>query len=413
VGTARTGGRYAFQWLSLLALLLCAQPQPAAAQANEVIVNPQGSTKTPKTATARKPPPGAPHFQLEARISLSQGYIKEAAWLSNDAFITLAIRPDGAQVLAFDYETLRREKFLSSDFVQKYLSGTTQADRLGWTISPARKYLFFTWFTDDSKRHWRLVDISSPPNFKLRSFTPPEGMEIDRALFSPDDRYVALFHDSHREGSPVSVLVLDLQQGAEVWRVPSAEVGFVKDAWWEGAIYDAPKFQATAMVHKGEFLKRPALVSADVAAKQLTFTENEDGVITGSSGLWGQVLALQSKPGARAPYFLLISQREDRDTMALTSIPDRIELLSEPGLILLANNDKQAGVSELWLIDTNKGSKYLVDGDCAGFALNAQGRLLVRAERSNELRIYEFVNPRKKDDAANDDPDSQYKWIPH
>ncbi|MDQ3024679.1 MAG: hypothetical protein M3R04_09920, partial [bacterium] len=288
----------------LLLLALTTFGHLALAQtSNEVVVNPKAHK--PQVATSRKPPREAARFELAAKINMSRGLIREVAWLSDKTFIALVMRPDGAQVLQFDYETLRREKFLSAEFIGKHMTGAEQAERLSWTVSPARKYIFFSWFIDSGERRWKLVDISEPPNFRLRSFNPPDGMQIDRALFSPDDRYLAFFHDSNIEGSPVSILVLDLKAGKELWRIGSAELGFIKDAWWDGAVFDAPRFQVTAMVHEGQFLQQPGLATLALQGKNLKFSENVDGVVTGAGGLWGQALALQSNPGAQSPYYLM------------------------------------------------------------------------------------------------------------
>jgi hypothetical protein len=406
----------------LLAAAAFALPRLAASQtSNDVVINPK--IKKPKVAKGQKPPEDAPRFEQAARITMNQGLIREVAWLSDTSFITLVMRPDGAQVLQFDYDTLRREKFISADFIAKHLTAAADTDRLSWTISPARKYLFFNWYLDNGQRLWKLVDISEPPNFRLRSFSPPDGMQIERALFSPDDRYLALFHDSNIEGSPVSILVLDLNSGKEVWRVDSSEVGFVKDAWWDGAVFDSPKFQATVMVHNGQFLQRAGLATLQLQGKNLRFSENVDGVVTGATGLWGQALAMQSNAGAQSPYFLLVSMPGNRETIPLTSVPDDLQLLSDTGLVLLSNVDRKNNVGELWLINATKRTKYLVDGDAAGFSLSGSGRLLVRGEQSNELRIYDYVNPQRPGGAAADqsktkevrpggqrDPDA---WIPH
>jgi len=406
----------------LAAVLIMAGAATVRAQVNEVIVHPKA--RKPQVATPKKPPADAPRFEQEARINISQGLIRQVAWLSDNSFITLVMRPDGAQVLRYDYDSLRREKFLSADFINKYLSGAAQADSLTWTISPGRKYIFFNWTVDDGHRRWKLLDISDPPNFKLRNFAAPEGMQIDRALFSPDDHYVAFFHDSNIQGSPVSILILDLQGGKELWRIGSAELGFIKDAWWDGAVYDAPKFEVTAMVHNGDFLKRAGLATLSLTDKKLDFSDNVDGVVTGASGLWGQVLALQNTENTQSPYFMVVNKPSGRDTLPLTSVPDSIQPLSASGLLLLNNLDRKNNVGELWLIDTNARTKYLVDGDVAGYALSGGGRLIVRGEQSNELRIYDFINPKAAPTGTNAaadrglgsapggqrDPDA---WVPH
>jgi hypothetical protein len=407
--------------LALITALAAPAHFAASQTSNDVVINPK--LHKPKVATAKKPPDESPRFEQAARINMNQGLIREVAWLNENTFITLVMRPDGAEVLQFDYDTLRRDKFISADFISKHLTDAADTDRLSWTISPARKYIFFNWYLDNGERRWKLVDISDPPNFKLRSFLPPEGMQIDRALFSPDDRYLALFHDSNIEGSPVSILVLDLESGKELWRVSNSEIGFVKDAWWEGAVFDAPKFQATVMEHNGQFLERAGLATLNLQGKQLKFSENVDGVLTGASGVWGQALAMQSSPGAQSPYFLLVSMPSNRETLPLTSVPDDIQLLSDPGLVLLSNQDRKNKVAELWLINAVDRTKYLVDGDAAGFSLSGNGRLIVRGEQSNELRIYDYVNPQRPGGTVEDkskpdevrpggqrDPDA---WIPH
>jgi hypothetical protein len=422
--TVAPGHSFAARAFGIVLILaaLVATPYLAVSQtSNDVVINPK--IKKPKVAKAQKPPQDSPRFEQAARISMNQGLIREVAWLSDDRFIALVMRPDGAQVLQFDYDTLRREKFISSEFISKHLTGAADTDRLSWTVSPARRYLFFNWYLDDGSRHWKLVDIGSPPDFRIRNFEPPAGMQIERGLFSPDDRYLALFHDSNIEGSPVSILVLDLNTGKEVWRVSKDEVGFVKDAWWDGAVFDSPKFQATVMVHNGQFLKRAGLATLALQGKNLKFSENLDGVVTGATGLWGQALAMESTQGAQSPYFLLVSMPSSRESLPLTSVPDDVQLLSDTGLVLLENIDRKNNVGELWLINATDRTKYLVDGDSAAFSLSVSGRLLVRGEQSNELRIYDYVNPQRPGGTAEDkgkpnevrpggqrDPDA---WIPH
>src|SRR5688572_25910202 len=96
---------------ALLLAALAATPHFAVSQtSNDVVINPRAHK--PKVATSRKPPQDAPRFEQAARINMNQGLIREVAWLSDNTFITLVMRQDGAQVLQFDYDTLRREKFI-------------------------------------------------------------------------------------------------------------------------------------------------------------------------------------------------------------------------------------------------------------------------------------------------------------
>ena len=331
---------------------------------------------------------------LSARVNLSHGLVQRAAWVDNDHFLTLVVSPGGAAVWRTSFTTLSREKFLSSQFIEEYLCGAELAPRLSWTLSPAKRYLFFSWFLDDGSRKWALLDISDPPRFKLKKFAPPPGMQIERVLFSPDDRYAAFIHDSFREGSEVSVLILDLEQGTEHWRIDSHKLSFVNHLWWSGAIFDSPRFFATASLFDGQFLERPGVAHFDLTTKQIEFPPVRAGLLFGAETIWGKTEVYQNDSSLEHPYYLLatIPGYTTDAQIPLSSKPLSISALPEPGLVLLKNTS--TGVTDaLWLVDIISGDKHLVDSDCAEFSLTANGQLLVQAKMSNELRIYELYRP--------------------
>jgi hypothetical protein len=73
--------------------------------------------------------------------------------------------------------------------------------------------------------------------------------------------------------------------------------------------------------------------------------------------------------------------------LPLSTLPLRIQCLATPGLVLI-NNTADYTTYELWLVNVLDGSKTLIDGDCGGFDVTADNRLLVRSKSSNEIRVY-------------------------
>jgi hypothetical protein len=329
-------------------------------------------------------------YQLATRITQTQGFVKQAAWLDSDYFLSLLISPEGAAVWRTSYSTLERDKFISSSFIDEHICPARYATRLDWTLSPGKRYMFFSWFTDDGQRQWVLLDISAAPQFKLRKFEPPAGMQISRVLFSPDDRYAVFVHDALKEGSSASLLVMDLAAGQEYWRIDSQQLGFVSELWWGGAIFDAPRFHATASLFNGQFSTAPVEISGDLTARSLAQDSSAPGLLFGAEALWGSVSCRSGGEGRDGPFYISVNipGKLDGQQIGLTAQPVSVLLLPEPGLLLIANTADFV-TNQLWLIDVLTAEKYEIDEDCAGYSVSADGKLLVRSGSSNELRVYE------------------------
>ena len=329
----------------------------------------------------------APQYLLDAVMFIREGYVAEASWLDANQYIYLAVSPDGAAVWRYDYVNTEKERFISANFIENYICPSQYTSGLSWTLSPGKR-LMFTQYTDDAgEHHWNLLDISAAPNFRLKNFAPPKGMKVNRALFSPDDRYGVFFHDAFQEGSDTSVLILDFSTGAEHWRVSSHELNFVSQAWWGAAIYDKPRCNAVVQLFEGEFLSNDSLAKLDLAEKQVSLAENDAAVILGAEALWGEVSCI-STDDADHPYALtgrIPGQSEMY--VPLSAKPVEVDTLPQAGLVLIANTDDQVN-TELWLVDIIHNEKWLVDRDCAGFALASDGKLLVRGDKNNAIRIY-------------------------
>lgn len=329
-------------------------------------------------------------YQLAARINLTQGFVKQAAWLDSDHFLTLLLSPDGAAVWRTSYSTLERDKFISSAFLEQYVCSAELTSRLDWTISPSKHFIFFNWFTNDGARQWTLIDISAAPDFKIKKFTPPEGMQIAKALFSPDDRYAVFVHDSFKQGSAVSLLAMDLQSGVECWRATTAQINFVGEMWWGAAVYDAPRFSLTAALFNEQSLEPPAVVHCDLLKQVLTLDQSQTGLTLGAEALWGKVACIDKGQGSENQHSIQASIPGQADNLQvpLSANPVALTLLPEPGLLLINNTDDFV-TNQLWLVNVLAGDKYMLDADCAGYSIAADGKLLVRSRTNNELRIYE------------------------
>lgn len=330
-----------------------------------------------------------PGYALEERIYPSNGAIAQVAWLDNSHYLTLALTPGGTEVYRHTYPTTALpEPFMSAGFFSRHVCRPDLAGRIQWRLSPQKKYLFFGWFDDNGGRQWTLFEISDVPNFKLKRFQPPAGMNIFDVLFSPDDRYAVFIHDSMHGESDVSVLALDLSAGTEAWRLSTQQVNFISDLWWGGAVYNAPRFYAAAKLHDGQFEARHGLVSFDLAANTWQFTSNELDLVRGAEALWGK-LTCYAVDAQQAQYVLQVAipgQELPRE-IPLTAHPVDLVALPQPGLVLI-NNTSDYITNQLWLIDVFSGDKYLIDPDCAGFSLAPDGKLLVRARTRIELRVY-------------------------
>jgi len=325
---------------------------------------------------------------------MTHGYVQEATWLNDDYYLTLVLNPDGAAVWRHSWSATDKVKYLSSQFMEAYICPAELTHRLHWIVSPAKDYIFFYWFDDEGKRYWRLLDISDEANLRLKSFVPPEGMQIEKALFAPDDRYAVFVHDAYHEGSLTSILCLDLAQGSELWRISSGELNFVTQLWWGGAIFDAPRFYAIASLYHGRFYDQPGLATCDVHDHELSFRADTNGQILGAEALWGHVSCHSSVASAEMPYQLLatVTGQAENTMVPLSARPVAITLMPQPGLALITNTDDLA-TNQLWLVDLLKGDKTLVDSDCEEMSLASDAKVLVRSRSTNELRIYELVEP--------------------
>ncbi len=345
-------------------------------------------------SAALQTPAAGPRYELAARVSLPHGFIKEAAWLDASNYIALVLSPDGAAVWKLGYSAPSRLKFMSSSFLEERICPAQLAPRLSWVVSPTKRYICFMWFKDDGAREWALVDISGAPEFKLKRFTPPAGMQVARALFSPDDRYLVLVHDGLREGSAASVVTLDLDQGLEVWRIGTHELNFITELWWGGAVYDAPKFCAVASLSDGQFHEDPGLAVCDIKTQQLEYTPGQQSLLLGADALWGKVVCYATAQQSPMPFFLeaTIPGERPHGSIPLSARPVQLQMLPAPGLVLI-NNTVDYVTNQLWLLDVLSGDKHPVDEDCAAFSLAADNKLLVRGQAKSELRVYELIQP--------------------
>ena len=336
----------------------------------------------------------SPHYELAARVSLPHGFIREAAWLDDDSYLALMLSPDGAAVWRIGYSTPDRQKFMSSTFIEENVCPASTASRLTWAVSPGRKYVCFLWFLDDGSRKCALIDISRAPEFRIKHFTPPAGMQVAEVLFSPDDRYIVLAHDAFREGCEVSLLVLDLEQGAEVWRISTHDLNFITELWWGGAILDEPKFNAAAGLCEGQFHDRAVQAVCNVQARQLTYASAPDGLLGGAESLWGKVAYYSAAPGEGAPFYMrpAVPGHPRLADIPLTARPVQAVMTPVPGLVLLSNTVDYV-TNELWTLNLLTGEKGMVDEDCASFSLAGDNKLLVRSQTKSELRIYELLQP--------------------
>jgi hypothetical protein len=335
-----------------------------------------------------------PRYELAARVSLPHGFIKEAAWLDSGNYLALVLSPDGAAVWKLGYTEPSRLKFMSSSFMEERICPAQYAPRLSWVVSPTKRYMCFMWFLDDGAREWALVDISGAPEFKLKRFTPPAGMQVAKVLFSPDDRYLVLVHDGLREGSAASVVTLDLEQGTEVWRIGTHELNFISELWWGGAVYDAPKFCAVASLSGGQFHEDPGLAVCDIKSQQLEFTPSPQSLLLGADALWGKVTCYAMGQQSPMPFYLeaVIPGERPHGNIPLSARPVQLQMLPAPGLLLI-NNTVDYVTNQLWLLDVLSGDKHPIDEDCAAFSVAADSKLLVRGQAKSELRIYELLQP--------------------
>lgn len=332
---------------------------------------------------------GTSSFTLIASVRMSRGYISQAAWLDDEHLLTLVISPDAVEVWRTNIDTLNRDRFISSGLITGHICPLAQASRLSWTLSPQRRYIFFKWFTDDGNRQWALLDISGAPKFRLKTFAAPAGMQITRVLFSSDDRYAVFIDDSFIEGSSVSVLVMDLEQGTEVWRIPSQQLGFVNSEWWRGDM--APgTLQFAASLYDGDFYPTASVATASIFDKSLEYNDQPSDLITGTGADWGWAACSKLDGSPDSGYFLEIHQDAgSASRIDLDLRPIQLRALKSPGSVLLVNSADLV-TSKLWLVkaqDTE--APELVDADCREVSIAPGGGLLVLSGNANEIRIYQ------------------------
>lgn len=335
----------------------------------------------------------APRYTRTASLALPGGVVRDAVWHSGTKLLILQQGVEGASVVSLDYESLAQSQFISSRFMADNICPASAASGLSWTVSPRRRYTVFHWQAA-GKREWALLDISGAPSFRLKRVNTPPGMQVESALFSPDERWLALAHDAAHAGSLASLLVLDLQQGGEALRVETKSINFIGQLWWAGAVHDSPRFYAAARLYNGEFFDTPGLAQIDIGARQLRFVHpgTKADLLLGSSALWGRVDAYaDNSAGTAAGYGLQASVPgyTALKPVPLSTLPLRLQCLSTPGLVLI-NNTADYNVYELWLINVLDGTKTLVDGDCGGFDLAPDNRLLVRSRTGNKMRVYQL-----------------------
>ena len=323
------------------------------------------------------------------------GSSRKPAWLDTDNYLALLLSPDGAAVWKLGYAEPERVKFMSSNFMEERICPAQYAPRLSWVVSPAKRYICFLWFLDDGARQWALVDISAAPEFKLKRFTAPAGMQVSQALFSPDDRYLVLAHDGLREGSAASIVVLDLEQGVEAWRIGTHELNFVTELWWGGAVYDAPKFCAVAGLSDGKFYEDPGLALCDIKPQQLSFTPSPQSLLLGAEALWGKALCYAAPAQAAIPFSLeaAIPGVRPQGSIPLSARPVQLQMLPVPGLVLISNTVDYV-TNQLWLVNVLAGDKTPVDADCGSFSLApATASCSCAARRKASCAIYALVQP--------------------
>jgi len=330
-----------------------------------------------------------PSFALLASVRMSRGYISQAAWLDDTSLLSLVISPSAVEVWRTDIDTLTRERFISNSLITGHICPLELASRLSWTLSPRRNYIFFKWFTADANRQWALLDISGAPKFRLKTFSAPPGMQIARVLFSSDDRYAVFVDDSFIEGSSVSVLVMDLQAGTEIWRVSSENLSFVVSEWWREDM--APgTLQLAASLYNGEFYPAASIATASIFAGGLEFSPQPADLITGAGADWGWAACSKLDGSPDTGYFLEIHETGgNASRIELDLRPIELLALKSPGSVLLVNSADLV-TSKLWLVHAeSNGAPELVDADCREISVAPGGNLLVLSGGSNEIRIYQ------------------------
>jgi hypothetical protein len=327
-------------------------------------------------------------YELGSHYTAPHTAIMDAAWVSDTQFLMLLALPDSTEVRLVDTTTRESHQFMSASFIARYICDNEYAGRLRFKVSPRGNYLFFTWYDTAGIYQWKLVDISDAPDYRLKSFTPPEGMVISRALFSPDDSTVVLVHDAVAGKCATSLLVLDLTAGQELWRVDSGSANFIGRLWWKHAVGTRGEFYATIKLFQGEFQEHAGLALFSIPGRELKYQQTELDVMLGAHPAWGQLTCYAGPYEYVRNYMMDVSIPGLRTTtMELTSEPKQLHALPQPGLVLMSNTGDWRN-SQLWLVDAASGDRWLVDSDCAGFDVAGDGKILVRGHSIMEIRTY-------------------------
>ena len=334
-----------------------------------------------------------PQFRLMERISFPGELIRNAAWLDSRRYLCLTAGPPGAQVWTVNYESGERSLYISTPFFNEHIATFPECLNLSWSLSPSRRYMFLYWPDASGSPQWRLLDISDPPFFVSKSFTPPGGMRIHDILFSEDDHYAVFSNDSWSEGSEISLLMLDLANGSEAWRLSTHDLSFVRRIWWEQQ--DSQRYcMASAELQDGEFRQLPGLARISINEQTIEFEEARQGLLMADQAAWGKVECFQSNEKKDIPYFLRadIPGHGSNMQVPLSDEPLDLVCMDEPGLLLLRNTVNHS-ISQLWLINLLSGDKIVVSSDCERFELGENGRLLIVPRGSNELQVMQLFLP--------------------
>ncbi|MEZ5338617.1 MAG: hypothetical protein R3F46_10155 [bacterium] len=371
---------FRIQALGLLLLLLLSAQALAQGESTEVL-------------DERFPDITEPQFRLMERHSFPGELLRSAAWQDPSHFLCLTAGPEGARVWSVDYESGERSMFISPPFFNEHIAGFPDCMNLSWSLSPSLHYMFLHWQDSSGEARWRLLDISDPPFYISKSFDPPGGMRIHDILFSDDDRFAVFSNDAWSEGSEISLLVLDLQNGSEAWRLSTHDLSFLRRIWWAGET-GSQVCMASAELRNGEFRETPELAIIDVQQQQLSFDDERRGLLMTDNADWGSVACLMSPERPEAPFYIRADTRDFGTNLQVPLSDEPLDLicLSEPGLILLRNTVNHS-VSQLWLINLHSGDKHLVSSDCSYFEVDRQGKLLVVPRGSNELHVLQLFLP--------------------
>jgi hypothetical protein len=337
-------------------------------------------------AALPSPAQAAPNYVVKAAFEIPDGLIRSAVWLDKNRLLALEQREDGASISVYDCTTRHYTPFMSTAFMSRNVCPGRCAGSLRWIVSPQRKYICFLW-QSGSTQDFALLDISQSPKFKLKRITAPPKMQVEQVLFSADERYFVLVHDAARAACPVAVLVMDLSNGEEAWRVDSHSGSFIDRLWW-GKGQEVPRFFGTVKLYQGEFFNRAGLGVFDLSQRTLSFVRpSRNDLLMGDTAPWGSV-NLYATSGGKAGYSLEASLpgTPPLSGLRLSAKPLEVRCLSTPGLVLVSNTTDY-DTYELWLIDVLDGTKSLVSDDCAGFDLAPDNRLLLQSRQDLELRI--------------------------